>query len=97
MCTPVDNVFTYKEGTREIALDRGPDLFIAMGAMQIELCFVTNPNIKSFADLKGNTIAMDVLTTDFAFVLHQMLENAGCPKMTSRWCPYIPRPAGRTP
>ena len=55
--------------------------------MQIELCFVTNPNIKSFADLKGNTIAMDVLTTDFAFVLHQMLENAGCPKMTSRWCP----------
>jgi|TARA_B110000495_G_C22488363_1_gene301002 hypothetical protein len=87
VCTPVDNVFTYKEGTREIALDRGPDLFIAMGAMQIELCFVTNPNIKSFADLKGNTIAMDVLTTDFAFVLHQMLENAGCPKMTSRWCP----------
>lgn len=37
MCTAVDNVFTYKEGTHEIALDQGPDLFIAMGAMQIEL------------------------------------------------------------
>ena len=83
----MDKVFTYQEGTREIALDRGPGLFIAMGATQIELCFVTNPDIESFANLKGNTIAMDVLTTDFAFVLHQMLENAGCPKMTSLWCP----------
>jgi hypothetical protein len=83
----VGTVFTYQEGTREIALDRGPDLFIAMGATQIELCFVTNPDIELFSDLKGNTIAMDVSATSFAFVLHQMLENAGCPKMTSRWCP----------
>ena len=83
----MDKVFTYQEGTREIALDRGPDLFIAMGAMQIELCFVTNPDIEFFSDLKGNTIAMDVSATSFAFVLYKILENAGCPKITSRWCP----------
>ena len=83
----MDTIFAYQKGTGEIELDREPGFFIAMGATQTELCFVTNPDIKFFADLKGNTIAMDVLTTGFAFVLHQMLENAGCPKMTSRRCP----------
>jgi ABC-type nitrate/sulfonate/bicarbonate transport system substrate-binding protein len=76
-CTAVDNVFAYQEGAGEIELDREPDLFIAMGATQIELCFVTSPEIKSFADLKGKTIAMDALATGFAFVLYQMLEDAG--------------------
>ena len=76
-CTAVDNVFAYQEGAGEIELDRDPDLFIAMGATQIELCFVVAPDIETFADLKGKTIAMDALATGFAFVLYQMLENAG--------------------
>jgi ABC-type nitrate/sulfonate/bicarbonate transport system substrate-binding protein len=76
-CTAVDNVFAYQEGAGEIELDREPDLFIAMGATQIELCFVVAPYIETFADLKGTTIAMDALATGFAFVLYQMLENAG--------------------
>jgi ABC-type nitrate/sulfonate/bicarbonate transport system substrate-binding protein len=76
-CTAVDNVFAYQTGAGEIELDREPDLFIAMGATQIELSFVVAPKIKSFAGLKGKTIAMDALATGFAFVLYQMLENAG--------------------
>jgi ABC-type nitrate/sulfonate/bicarbonate transport system substrate-binding protein len=76
-CTAVDNVFAYQTGAGEIELDREPDLFIAMGATQIELSFVVAPDIESFADLKGKTIAMDALATGFAFVLYQMLENAG--------------------
>ena len=58
-------------------LDRDPDLFVFMGSTQIELSFVVSEGIKSFEDLKGKTLAMDALTTGFAFVLYRMLDNAG--------------------
>ncbi|NKB55994.1 MAG: PhnD/SsuA/transferrin family substrate-binding protein [Alphaproteobacteria bacterium] len=76
-CTAVDNVIAYQEGAGEVALDREPDLFILMGATQIELSFVVSPDIESYADLAGKSLAMDALTTGFAFALYQMLENAG--------------------
>jgi ABC-type nitrate/sulfonate/bicarbonate transport system substrate-binding protein len=76
-CTAVDNVIAYQEGAGEIVLDREPDLFIVMGATQIELSFVVSPGIKRYADLAGKTLAMDALTTGFAFALYKMLENAG--------------------
>ncbi len=76
-CTAVDNVIAYQEGAGEVELDREPDLFIVMGATQIELSFVVSPEIESYADLSGKSLAMDALTTGFAFALYRMLENAG--------------------
>ena len=75
--TAVDNVVAYQEGQGAVALQGKPDLFAFMGATQIELSFVVAPEIKTFADLKGKTLALDALATGFAFVLYQMLENAG--------------------
>jgi ABC-type nitrate/sulfonate/bicarbonate transport system substrate-binding protein len=51
-----------------------------MGATQIELSFVVAPHIKSYADLKGKSIALDALATGFAFVLYEMLTQAGLSK-----------------
>jgi ABC-type nitrate/sulfonate/bicarbonate transport system substrate-binding protein len=76
-CSAVDNFIAYQEGAGEVELDRDPDLFVFMGSTQIELSFVVSEGIKSFEDLKGKTLAMDALTTGFAFVLYRMLDNAG--------------------
>ena len=75
--TAFDNVVAYQEGQGVADLDREPDLFAFMGATQIELAFVVAPDIATFDDLKGQTIALDALTTGFAFVLYEMLEKAG--------------------
>ena len=48
-----------------------------MGATQLELSLIAAPEIKTVADLAGKTIALDALTTGFAFVLFDMLEAAG--------------------
>ena len=90
--TAFDNVVAYQEGQGVADLDREPDLFAFMGATQIELAFVVAPEIKTFADLKGKTIALDALTTGFAFVLYEMLERAG---LTSN--DYEMVPVGATP
>jgi ABC-type nitrate/sulfonate/bicarbonate transport system substrate-binding protein len=48
-----------------------------MGATQIELAFVTAPDVKQYSDLKGKTLALDALATGFAFVLYEMLADGG--------------------
>ncbi len=90
--TAFDNVVAYQEGQGVAELDREPDLFAFMGATQIELAFVVSPDIETFDDLKGKTIALDALTTGFAFVLYEMLERAG---LTSG--DYTMVPVGATP
>ena len=75
--TAIDNVVAYSEGQGAVVFDETPDIFAFMGATQIELSFVVSPEIKDFSDLRGKTIALDALTTGFAFILYRMLENAG--------------------
>ena len=58
-------------------MSRAPDLFAFMGATQIELSLVVAPEIERYAQLKGKVIALDAVTTGFAFVLYRMLANAG--------------------
>jgi len=77
--TAFDNVVAYSEG--QGAPDGGnPDYAVIMGATQLELGFVVAPEIKSYPDLKGKSIALDALSTGFAFVLYDMLERAGLNK-----------------
>ncbi len=73
----VDNVVAYQEGAGEIELDREPDLFVFMGGTQVELSFVVAPEIETYQDIKGKTLALDAISTGFAFVLYQMLDKAG--------------------
>src|SRR5918999_970678 len=77
--TAFDNVVAYSEG--QGAPDGGnPDYCVIMGATQLELSFVVAPQIKTYQDLKGRSIALDALSTGFAFVLYDMLERGGLEK-----------------
>lgn len=75
--TAFDNVVAYQEGQGAVELPVPPDLFVFMGATQIELSLVVAPEVRNFDDLAGRTLALDALATGFAFVLYRMLEQAG--------------------
>lgn len=75
--TAIDNIVAYQEGQGAAQLDRDPDMFVFMGGAQIELPFVVAPEIRSYADIKGKTLALDALSTGFAFILYKMLEKGG--------------------
>jgi ABC-type nitrate/sulfonate/bicarbonate transport system substrate-binding protein len=78
--TAFDNVVAYQEGQGAVKLPQTPDFFAFMGATQVELAFVTSPDIATYADLKGKSLALDALSTGFAFVLYEMLEKNGLTK-----------------
>jgi ABC-type nitrate/sulfonate/bicarbonate transport system substrate-binding protein len=48
-----------------------------MGGDTAFLRLVVQPDIASYADLKGKTLSVDALTTGFAFVLRKMLAHNG--------------------
>lgn len=75
--TAFDNVVAYRENQGAAALPDTPDFRVLMGATQIELSFVVATHIRSFADLKGRSLALDAVATGFAFVLYDMLERSG--------------------
>ena len=74
--TAFDNVVAYQEGQGAVAL-KDTDFFAFMGATQIELAFIVAPDIASYGDLKGKSLALDALSTGFAFVLYEMLKRGG--------------------
>src|SRR5256885_12776689 len=51
--TAYDNVVAYQEGQGETELSTQPDLFAFMGGNSGSLRFVTQPDIKTYAALKG--------------------------------------------
>ena len=75
--TAIDNIVACAEGQGVSELEESSDLFAFMGATQLELSLIVAPEIHSFTDLKGRTLALDALTTGFAFILYRMIENAG--------------------
>jgi ABC-type nitrate/sulfonate/bicarbonate transport system substrate-binding protein len=48
-----------------------------MGATQLEISLVAQPEIKAMVDLKGRSIALDAVSTGFAFIFYDMLERSG--------------------
>ena len=75
--TAFDNVVAYGEGQGPAGAAVNPDYVVIMGATQLELAIVAAPDAKTYADLKGRTIALDALSTGFAFVLYEMFARAG--------------------
>jgi ABC-type nitrate/sulfonate/bicarbonate transport system substrate-binding protein len=75
--TGFDNIVAYQEGQGEAKIDVTPDLFACMGGDAAFLRLVVQPDIASYADLKGKTLSVDALTTGFAFVLRKMLAQNG--------------------
>jgi ABC-type nitrate/sulfonate/bicarbonate transport system substrate-binding protein len=94
--TAFDNVVAYREGQGAAKLEGAGDFHVLMGATQIELAFVTAPDVKSYADIKGRTIALDALATGFAFVLYEMLARGGLSPDDSEMVPVGATPDRRT-
>ncbi len=75
--TAIDNVIAYQEGQGEAPVSGTPDLFAFMGGDNGFLRLIVQPEIRSYADLKGKELSVDALTTGYAFVLRKMLERGG--------------------
>lgn len=68
--TSPDNVIAYD-------VNEGADFFLFMGVGGTTIHLFVDPSIKSFSDLKGKPLAVDALTTGFAFVLEKILDVNG--------------------
>jgi ABC-type nitrate/sulfonate/bicarbonate transport system substrate-binding protein len=75
--TAYDNVVAYQEAQGETELPAQPDLFAFMGGYSGSLRFVTQPDIKTYAALKGKTVGVDAATTGFAFILYKLAAMNG--------------------
>lgn len=75
--TAIDNLIAYQEGQGTAKLDREPDMVAIMGISSAELSMFAVPGVRSIADLKGRELALDSLTTGYAFVLRYLLEKGG--------------------
>jgi ABC-type nitrate/sulfonate/bicarbonate transport system substrate-binding protein len=75
--TAFDNIVAYREGQGGATLPDPPDFRVLMGATQLELSLIASPDIERAADLKGKSLALDAVSTGFAFVLYAMLERLG--------------------
>jgi ABC-type nitrate/sulfonate/bicarbonate transport system substrate-binding protein len=73
----IDNVVAYDEGQGEVALSVPADLFAFVGGQFGAVRLVVKPEIRTFADLKGKSLAVDAATTGYAFVLYRILQKNG--------------------
>lgn len=75
--TAFDNVVAYREGLGVFRSPAEADLGAFLASDDGFLSLFVTPDITSFADLKGRTLAVDALTTGYAFVLMEMLARNG--------------------
>jgi ABC-type nitrate/sulfonate/bicarbonate transport system substrate-binding protein len=73
----MDNVVAYQEGQGEAKTAVAPDLVTFLGGDGGFASIVAAPAVKSFADLKGKTVAVDAMTTGFAFLTREILTRNG--------------------
>lgn len=75
--TAVDNIVAYDEGQGEVALPGPADFTAWLGVDDGMLNVMAAPDIADIAALRGRTVAVDAMTTGFAFVLREILGRAG--------------------
>ena len=75
--TPFDNVLAYQEGQAGESLPIEPDLFAFMGGISTGLRLIVRPEITSYAQLRGSTLAVDSLSTGYTLLLYKLLDQHG--------------------
>jgi ABC-type nitrate/sulfonate/bicarbonate transport system substrate-binding protein len=73
----IDNIIAYDEGQGEAPLPNPADFVAFMGGDGGFLSVWARPEITTFAGLRGKPIALDALTTGYAFVMYKMLAQNG--------------------
>ena len=89
----VDNLVAYQEGQGEAQVKAAVDLVAFMGIDHSFQNLMAAPDIKTVVDLRGKQLAVDALTTGFAFVLREMISRAG---MTDADVTYVRTGGGPT-
>ena len=75
--TAMDNLVAYQEGQGEAEHEGACDLVAFMGVDDSFQSLMAAPGIRTVADLRGRKIAVDALTTGYAFILREMIARAG--------------------
>jgi ABC-type nitrate/sulfonate/bicarbonate transport system substrate-binding protein len=75
--TALDNVVAYDLGDGSPDAPKDADLIAFMGGNNGALTLVARPEIKSVKALKGRDLAVDAISTGYAFVLQDMLAREG--------------------
>jgi len=75
--TAFDNLVAYQEGQGEAEFTGDCDLAAFMGVDDSFQSLMAAPEIRSVSDLRGRKIAVDALTTGYAFILREMIARAG--------------------
>jgi ABC-type nitrate/sulfonate/bicarbonate transport system substrate-binding protein len=75
--TALDNVVAYDLGDGSPDAPKDADLVAFMGGNNGALSLVARPEIKSIKEFKGRDLAVDAISTGFAFVLQEMLAREG--------------------
>jgi ABC-type nitrate/sulfonate/bicarbonate transport system substrate-binding protein len=75
--TALDNVVAYDEGEGSPQAPKNPDLIAVMGGTNGANSLIAAPEIKSIKDLKGRDLAVDAISTGYAFVLQEILAKNG--------------------
>ncbi len=75
--TGVDNIVAYREGQGEAPIGPQPEFFAFMGSDSAFLSLVSAPEFSDIRQLKGKILAVDALTTGYAFVLYEILRRNG--------------------
>jgi ABC-type nitrate/sulfonate/bicarbonate transport system substrate-binding protein len=78
--TAFDNVVAYVEGEGEAPIGAQPDFFAFLGSDDSFLSLVAQAEISCPADLRGRAVSVDAATTGYAFLLFDMLHQAGLEK-----------------
>jgi ABC-type nitrate/sulfonate/bicarbonate transport system substrate-binding protein len=75
--TLMDNVVAYREGQGEAPVTVPDAIAVMASDATVMPTLVTRPDIKSYADLKGQILSVDAVLTGLALVLFGLLENGG--------------------
>jgi len=78
--TLMDNVVAYREGQGEAPVTVPDAIALMASDATVMPTLVTRPDIKSYAELKGQTLSVDAVLTGLALVLFGLLENGGLKK-----------------
>jgi len=75
--TALDNAIAYDEGQADVTLPNTADFVAILGGDNGYLRLYARPEITTYAQLKGQTLGVDALSTGFSFVLRAMLAKNG--------------------
>jgi ABC-type nitrate/sulfonate/bicarbonate transport system substrate-binding protein len=78
--TLMDNVIAYREGQGEAPVTVPDAIGVMASDARLMPALMVRPDIKSYADLKGQTLSVDAAITGLALILFGLLEKGGLGK-----------------